>query len=196
MGDRTVTATDGGVSGSAQLVTVPGMASHVNGLTSVWVVADGVSTVPVAFEVTDACGNGDGDGDDRRGPRPGLGASVGPASDNGDGTYTTTLTAGLTVGTGIVRVTDGSLQGTAPIDQTYGPPATVALSLDHHAQRQHLQCLADGHGDRCPGPAARTSIRRCRPRVTSAWVRHPPVRHRPVRATLTASFTLGDQVVR
>ncbi len=90
-------------------------------------VADGVSSETATFIVRDQYGNAivgqslTASADD--------GVTVGPISDNGDGTYSATMTAGTTVGDGTVTVQDGALTGTNTVELDPGPPADVTVVL-------------------------------------------------------------------
>ncbi|HVS44493.1 MAG TPA: invasin domain 3-containing protein [Candidatus Dormibacteraeota bacterium] len=133
-GSYTVTATDSSnsahpISGTAVLKLVPGAPTALSvtpGAASV--VADGHSTTRLTVHIEDANANGvygesltvSGTSD--------MGSAV---VDNGDGTYTVTLTASKTAQVETITITDAAhpaLSGSARITETAGPAAGVAVT--------------------------------------------------------------------
>ncbi len=57
------------------------------------------------------------------------GETIGQVKDNGNGTYTATVTSSTTVGTATITATDGAVSGSAALTQTAGPVATVTVAL-------------------------------------------------------------------
>ncbi len=124
-----ITATDGTSSGSALLV------QHGPPQISVQLanpsISVGGATTTATADVADALGN----------VIPGetvifsatAGATVGPVQDNGDGTYTATITSSTTAGPVTVTATDTSVtpnvSGTATLIQTAGPATNVSIVL-------------------------------------------------------------------
>ena len=147
-GTKTITATDTSVSGTpvagqATLTETPGApVSLTLAQTSGRMVADGTSTMTLLATVTDANHNGV--------PGQTLGVSstvngggtagiTSAVADNGDGTYTVTLTSGKKADVETVSVTDAAIGGgstatpatpaSATVTQVAGPAANVAVVL-------------------------------------------------------------------
>ncbi len=138
VGPATITATDESVSvnppsGSATLTQTVGPVTSVSlALSPTWIVDNGVSTSTATATVTDAEGHGVS-GQNVTFSSTDPGQSIGPVTDNGNGTYTATITSSTTVGTPTITATDESVtpnppSGTAPLAQT-GPPASVSVTL-------------------------------------------------------------------
>jgi adhesin/invasin len=134
-GTVTITASDttAGVSGTATLIQTPGPATNVSvQLTpSSSIVANGTATTTAIATVTDFFNNPvPGETVDITTSDPGVGVSPTPAHDNGDGTYTATITSSTTVGPVTVTATDGSLPpAQTTLTQTAGPATQVSVSL-------------------------------------------------------------------
>ncbi len=103
------------------------------------IVADGVATTTATATVTDALAM----------PVPGEtitftpsgGQSVGPVTDNGNGTYTTTITSTTTAGTATITATDAAASLTSPPQKlTQKPGAATNISL----QLSPTTIIADG----------------------------------------------------
>ena len=155
-GNRTITATDGGISGQATLTQTAGPAAHVAlSLQPSSIVANGTSTSTATATVTDANGN------------PISGETVtlssgatnfGSMSDQGDGTYTSTVTSTTTAGNRTFTATDGSISGQATLTQRPGPATHAALSLQPTSivangisETTATLTVTDAHGNRVPG---------------------------------------------
>jgi adhesin/invasin len=135
-----VTATDqtASISGSATLAQTAGPAAAVVvSLVPLQIVADGASTTVATATVRDAEGH----------PVPGQtvtfsssdgGVGFGATIDNGDGTYSATVTSSTVVGKPTITAHDGALTGVATLTQTVGAAAVVVVSL------VPLQIVADG----------------------------------------------------
>jgi adhesin/invasin len=162
-GPKPFTATTAGKTAGATLV-VYGSPSHIAlGLTPTTVVADGTTTITATATVTDAAqGNGGTGGNGVPGQTVSLtrnGATVGTATDNGDGTYTATITASTTAQTETLVATDAAItasptSASASLTETAGPAATVSVALsaatvvaDGAAQSTATASVADAHGN-------------------------------------------------
>ena len=115
-GSPTITATDNtlGISGQATLTQTAGPAAHVSvSLLPTSIPADGASTSTATATVTDANGNG------VAGETVTL-SSGGSMTDQGDGTYTGTVTSTTTAGPRTITATDGAISGQATLDADRG----------------------------------------------------------------------------
>jgi hypothetical protein len=126
-GTHTVTGTKSGATGTAALQINPGTAQVGVSLTPSTLVANGTSTATVVVNAADQYGNarsGDPvtvatDGD----------ATLSAVHDNGDGTYTATLTSSTRAGTQTITATDGMATGSALLTEAAGPASQVTLTL-------------------------------------------------------------------
>ena len=103
------------------------------------VTADGVSTSTLTVTVTDSLGHplaGQPVGASLSGP-----GIIGALVDHGDGTYTTTLTASINSGTGVITVADGSVDRQMAFYQVPGLPTSIEVtanpSILHVGTGQH-----------------------------------------------------------
>ena len=135
VGSTFVVASLDGVSDSAQVVVDPTLAGTTTiTADSTSLVADGVSSTTVRVEVRDASGNLVGASAGPVTLATTLGSLSQPVTDNGDGSYEATLTAGTTTGVAVVSGTlDGAaIADTAGVDLRAGPPdaSTTTISAD------------------------------------------------------------------
>ena len=179
-GVKTVTATDGSVtasvvSGQATLTETPGAPTGLTlAQTSGRITANGASTMTLVATVTDRNHNGvpgqtlgvtaavNGGG------TPGITSAV---ADNGDGTYTVTLTSGRKADVETVTVTDAAIgaggtatpttTASATITQVAGPAANVAVVITANStvtangsdQRTVTVTVTDANGNPVSGAA-------------------------------------------
>ena len=117
------------MSGTATLTEQSGPPAHIAvALDPATIVADGQSTTQATVTLGDAADQpaagrtvtltSDGD------------QTIGAVHDNGDGTYTATITSSTRAGSDTITATTGSLSSTAELKQEHGPLAKVALTLD------------------------------------------------------------------
>ena len=94
------------------------------------ITANGTSSTTASATVTDGTMTGV-PGDTVVFTSSDMGENVSSTTDNGDGTYTATITSSTTVGTPTITATDSTstLSGTATLTQSAGPAATVAVAL-------------------------------------------------------------------
>lgn len=128
-GMQTITATDSTpaqpISGTAALNLVPGAPTSISvtpGAASL--VADGQSVTTLTATVSDANSNGVY-GEHLTVTTAGMGSSV---TDNGDGTYTITLTATRTADVETVGIADGTLSTSAIVTENPGPASKVVVT--------------------------------------------------------------------
>jgi len=130
-GTAKITATDGSLSDSATLTQTPGPAARVEvALKPPSIVADAKASSTATATVSDANGNQEQAGGDTVSFAGDGGQPIGSTHDNGDGTYTATVTSTTKAGAFKITATDGSLSGSATLSQTPGPTAHVSVSLD------------------------------------------------------------------
>lgn len=162
-GSYTVTATDSTVpahviSGTATLKLVPGAPTHLSvSPGAVSVVADGHSTTAFTVQVEDANANGVYGEQLTVGGTSDMGSAV---VDNGDGSYTVTLTASKTAQVETVTVTDSahpSLSGSVQVTENPGPaskvsvtPATQSISTDQTSGVTFTATVTDVNGNAVP----------------------------------------------
>ncbi|MDR9372337.1 invasin domain 3-containing protein, partial [Conexibacter sp. JD483] len=86
------------------------------------------------------------------------GQAVGAVTDNGDGTYTATVTASTRAGSSTVTATAGPLSDSRALSQVHGPAASVRLALDPaaivadgSATTTATATVADAYGNAVPG---------------------------------------------
>jgi pimeloyl-ACP methyl ester carboxylesterase len=146
-GTPTITATDQStspaVSGTATLTETAGLAKSLSVvLTPSSIVADGSATTVAAATVDDA------DGNPVSGARVAFGSTdpgdrIGPVTDNGDGTYTATVTASTVARSAFITATDESASPavfrSATLIEEPGRAASVSVALDP------ASLVADGH---------------------------------------------------
>ena len=155
-GPHTVTGTNSGATGTASL-TVTAAAPLVSvQLTPGTLVADGTATGTALIHVADQYGN------PRAGDAVTLGtngqATISPVHDNGDGSYTATVTASTVAGSETLTATSGSATGTAQLVLTPGAASAVTLALspaaldaDGAATATATITVADANGNSRPG---------------------------------------------
>jgi hypothetical protein len=126
-GPHTVIATRPGAIGTASLQVNPAAPVVTVGLGESTIVANGSATTTVTVQVADQYGNA------RTNDTVTLstdgGAQLGAVQNNGDGTYTATLTASTVAGTQTITATAGSATGSAVLTQVAGPVAALTLTL-------------------------------------------------------------------
>lgn len=137
VGPATISATDStsmpsgsDLSASATLTQTAGLAtSVVVALSPTSIVANGTSTTTASATVEDAEGHllptetvafSSSD----------TGDKVSTTTTAGSGVYTATITSSTSVGVPTITAVDGTVSGTAPLTQTAGPAASVAVALD------------------------------------------------------------------
>jgi hypothetical protein len=126
-GPHTVTATNGTATGTASMTVTPGAPQLTITLTDPTLTANGTATSTVQLDVRDQYGNariGDPvsittDGD----------ATISAVQDNGDGTYSATLTASTSAGTQTITATDGDATGSTILTLVPGPASAMTLTL-------------------------------------------------------------------
>ena len=132
----TITATDSSpapsVSGSAILVQFNPAANVTVALSPSSIVANGSSHTSATATVTDGTGNRvPGDAVSFRSSD--SGETVSPAIDNGDGTYTATITSSTTAQPATITATDSSTTpqpaGTSTLSQVAGPATALSVTL-------------------------------------------------------------------
>lgn len=166
IGQATITATDTavtpGASAHTTLTQVAGPpASLTVRLSPSTIVGDGASTSTATATLSDAGGN----------PIPGnsisfsssdRGEKLGPVTDQGNGTYTATITSSTTAGTQTITAVDTSLSpgvsGQQTLTQLPGPPKSVTLQLspsaiiaDGVSSSTATATVTDAHGNLVPG---------------------------------------------
>jgi len=128
-----VSSQDVGIDSGPHGAPCPGPAASLAvSLSPKSILANGASTTEATASVTDAEGNPI-PGDELQFSSSDPGEQIGPATDNGDGTYTAQITSSKTAGTPTVTATDSSVSpavsGHATLTQTAGSAAQVAVSL-------------------------------------------------------------------
>ena len=129
LGSSTITARDGALTGTASLSQTAGPAADLGlQLSPSSIIADGSSTTTATVTITDA----------EHHVVPGetvtltstdTGQRIGAVTDEGNGTYTATVTGSTALGASTITARDGALTSTATLTQTAGPAATIALTL-------------------------------------------------------------------
>ncbi|KUF07393.1 hypothetical protein AUL38_09360 [Leucobacter sp. G161] len=160
-GEVTLTVTDTSVTPAlTQTVTLKQLAGAAHTVTGVLadpqLVANGTSSTTLTITAADAHGNllageavtavaADG-------------ATVGPVTDNGDGTYTATVTSSTRAGVAVITVTDSSVTpavtSTVTLAQVAGPARSLTAELteyflpaDGNSKTTVMLGLADRHGN-------------------------------------------------
>ena len=123
----TVTVTYGADSGKAT-ISITGVPADVTvSVDPTEIVADGASTATITATLMR---DGEAVSNETLTIRPTLG-SVGSVTNNGDGTYTATFTAGTVAGTAAINVTaSAGDQGSASLTLTPGAPASIVAAVD------------------------------------------------------------------
>jgi len=148
-GPHTVTGTSGAATGSAGLQVVPDVAAGVTvTVDPASLRADGSATAIATATVTDAYGN----------HRPGDTVTITSSGDvaiaavidNGDGTYSATITASVTAGDETITASDGDASGTAVLHEdpslsvTSVGPASRGQGANGGAWGQSITVVGDG----------------------------------------------------
>jgi adhesin/invasin len=159
-GPVTITATDGTLTGTAQLTQTPGPPAHIGvTLNPASITANGSSQTTATATVTDANGNHI-DGQTVSFSSSDSGETVGSTTPTGGGTgqYTAKITSSKTAGPVTITATDGTLTGTAQLTQTAGAPAHIAVTLnptaipaDGTSQTTATATVTDTNGNRVDG---------------------------------------------
>ena len=151
-GAHTITGTSSGATGTASLSVTPAAPVLSVQLSAGTLVADGAATSTVLIRSADQYGN----------PRAGDpvtlstngGATISAVHDNGDGSYTATVTASTVAGSQTLTATNGSATGTAQLVQVPGPASAVTLALssstldaDGATTATATITVADAHGN-------------------------------------------------
>jgi hypothetical protein len=126
-GPHTVTANRPNAAGTAALQVVPAAPVVSVSLSAGTLTADGTASATVTVGVADSYGN------PRKNDAVSLstdgGAALSTVHNNGDGTYTATVTASRTAGTQTITATAGSASGGTVLTQVAGAPAAMTLVL-------------------------------------------------------------------
>ncbi|HEU4841595.1 MAG TPA: invasin domain 3-containing protein, partial [Ilumatobacteraceae bacterium] len=134
-GSRTVTVTDtvtGSITGNDSVTVAPGAASLSVSTVSAAptsIAANGSSTSTVTLRLKDAFGNDLPAGDGATYAFSTDRGSVGAATDNGDGTYSATLTSSTSAGTATVSATRNAAAFSATAAVTFAPGPGVVLEV-------------------------------------------------------------------
>jgi hypothetical protein len=148
-GPHTVTGTSGAATGSAGLQVVPAVAAGVTvTVDPASLRADGSATATATATVTDAYGN------HRPGDTVTITSSgdvaIAAVTDNGDGTYSATITASVTAGDETITASDGDASGTAVLHEdpslsvTSVGPASRGQGANGGAWGQSITVVGDG----------------------------------------------------
>jgi hypothetical protein len=148
-GPHTVTGTSGAATGSAGLQVVPAVAAAVTvTVDPASLRADGSATATASATVTDAYGN------HRPGDTVTITSSgdvaIAAVTDNGDGTYSATITASVTAGDETITASDGDASGTAVLHEdpslsvTSVGPASRGQGANGGAWGQSITVVGDG----------------------------------------------------
>ncbi len=158
-GDSKITANDGSLSADATLTQTAGPAAKlVLKLDPSSITADGSSTTKATATITDAHGNQEPTGGETVRLSSDGDQGTGAMSDNGDGTYSGTITSTKKSGHYTITATDGSFSGDAALSQTPGPATKVTVSVapgsiaaDGKAHATALAAVTDANDNRIPG---------------------------------------------
>jgi len=201
-GNSTITATDSsvdpGVSGGATLTQTPGPAAKVSvSLDPASITADGKASSKATATVSDANGNQEPKGGDTVKFSSDGGQQTNSVIDNGDGTYTATVTSSTKAGNSTITAQDGSLSGSATLTQTPGPAAKVSVSLapssitaDRKASSQATATVTDANRNAVSNDSVAFS--------TNGGQRFDTVVAHPdgtYTATVTSSTKAGDSTI-
>jgi hypothetical protein len=157
-GPHTITGTNSGATGTASLTVTPAAPVLTLQLTPGTLVADGAATSSALIQVADQYGN-------QRAADPVTLSTNGDATisavhDNGDGSYTATVTASTVAGSQTLTATDGSATSSAPLVLVPGPASAVTLALsssaldaDGTSATTATITVADAHGNSRAGDA-------------------------------------------
>jgi hypothetical protein len=151
-GPHTVTGTNSGATGTASLTVTPAAPVLSLQLTPGTLVADGAATSTALIQAADQYGN----------PRAGDpvtletngDATISAVHDNGDGSYTATVTASTVAGSQTLTATNGSATSTAQLVLVPGAASAVTLALspatldaDGASTATATITVADAHGN-------------------------------------------------
>ena len=134
-GSRTVTVTDtvtGSITGSDTVTVNPGAASLTTstfGSAPTSILANGSSTSTITLQLKDAFGNNLTAGDGATYVFSTDRGSIGSATNNGNGTYSTTLTSSTSAGTATVSATRNAAAFSNSTSVTFTPGAAVSLDV-------------------------------------------------------------------
>ena len=134
-GSRTVTATDtvtGSITGNDTVTVNPGAASLTTstlGASPTSILANGSTTSTITLRLKDAYGNDLTAGDGATYVFATDRGSIGSATNNGDGTYSATLTSATSAGTANVTATRNAAAFTSSTSVTFTPGAAVVLDV-------------------------------------------------------------------
>jgi hypothetical protein len=150
VGQVTITATDTSasppVSGQATLTQTVGPASGVDvSLAPTSIAANGTSTSTATATVSDAEGHPIS-GDPVTFSSTDAGEAIGSVQDDGNGSYTATITSSTTIGTPTITASDGSVSGTAQLTQTGVPTATYLSGPSSATTNQQVTLTATATG--------------------------------------------------
>jgi invasin-like protein/quinohemoprotein amine dehydrogenase alpha subunit-like protein/IPT/TIG domain-containing protein len=194
-GPHTVTGTNSGATGTASLTVTPTAPVLTLQLTPGTLVADGAATSTALIQVADQYGN-------PRAADPVTLSTNGDATisavhDNGDGSYTATVTASTVAGSQTITAVNGSATGTAQLVQVPGPASAVTLALssstvdaDGTSTTTATITVADAHGNSRAGDAV-TLVSDGDATVSAITDRG----FGTYTATVTASTTAGTQTL-
>ncbi len=128
-GGINVPSPDGRMVAAAVLLQA-GVATDVDVTAASSVVADGADQTTVTATVSDARGNAVS-GDTVTFASSAAGQTFGPTTDNGDGTYTATVTSTVDAGTETITATDtnADVSGTGTLTQVAGEATSVAVTF-------------------------------------------------------------------
>jgi hypothetical protein len=126
-GAHTVTGTKGSATGTANLTVTPAAPQMSIVLDDPTLTANGTATTTVRVNVTDQYGNAR-TGDPVSITTDGE-ATISAVQDNGDGTYSATLTASTSAGTQTITATDGDATVSTILTQEAGPASAMTLTL-------------------------------------------------------------------
>ena len=152
-GSRTVTVTDtvtGSITGSDTVTVNPGAASLTTstvGSAPTSILANGSSTSTITLQLKDAFGNNLTAGDGATYVFSTDRGSIGSATNNGNGTYSTTLTSSTSAGTATVSATRNAAAFSNSTSVTFTPGAAVSLDVAAPANATAGSALL-GHRDR------------------------------------------------
>ncbi len=122
--------------------------------------ADGSSTATATATVTDTVTGFGVPGETVVFTSTDTGEKISGTTDNGDGTYTATITSSTTIGTPMITATDqtAGISDQRTLTQTLGPPAHIALALlpssipaDGASTSTATATVTDSAGHRVPG---------------------------------------------
>jgi adhesin/invasin len=129
---ETIFASGGGKTGVAELTEYGEATSLTLAIDPASIAANGTSTATATATITDAGGRGVANQDVTITKPLGADSTLGPVSNNGDGTYSATITSSTTTGTDTysAAATGTELADTADLSETHGAAALVSLTVD------------------------------------------------------------------